>query len=94
VQAYFWREIGHDPSVARCDATVGPVTRAALLTLEAAATVDALFGPWEAQLEASLGRLAALQSSLEAQASRLRGLEIELALLTPGANRQPTADRA
>ena len=45
--------------------------------------VDAVVYPWEAELVASLERLLALQRGLEAQVSRLHGLERELARLQP-----------
>lgn len=52
--------------------------------LSAARTsVEAVVYPWEAELVASLERLLALQRGLEAQVSRLHGLERELARLQP-----------
>jgi hypothetical protein len=83
VQAYYRRESGHAARKARRELATGPVTRAALLVPEAAAAVDALFSPWELQLEAALERLTALQTTLDAQARRLSGLESELADLQP-----------
>ena len=72
----------------------GHAARAARLTQEAAAALEALFGPWEAQLETALDELAALQRSLEAQAGRLNGLESELARIAPGGHRARVADVA
>jgi hypothetical protein len=86
VQAYYRREAGHGARKIRRELVAGPVTRAALLVPDAAATVDALFNPWEVQLEAALERLAALQVTLDAQARRLSGLETELADLQPVAD--------
>jgi hypothetical protein len=69
----------------------GPATRAAVLTREAAEAVDALFGPWEEQLEASVRWLSALQDRLDAEARRLSGLESELARFAPtGLTGSPT----
>jgi hypothetical protein len=72
-------------------ATDGPIVRAVALTREAAEAVDALFGPWEAQLEASVRRLSALQSRLDTQARRLSGLETELARLEHAAWMTPSS---
>jgi len=83
VQTHYRRESNHVARKARRELAVGPVSRAALLVPEAAAAVDALFSPWELQLEAALERLAALQTTLDAQAHRLSGLESELADLQP-----------
>ncbi|HLH24172.1 MAG TPA: hypothetical protein VK066_16745 [Chloroflexota bacterium] len=83
MQAHYRRETGYAARKARRELASGPVTRAALLVPEAAAAVDALFSPWELQLEAALERLAALQTTLDAQARRLSGLETELADLQP-----------
>lgn len=83
VQASYRRELGRSARKTSRDLVSGPVTRAALLVPEAAAAVDALFNPWEVQLEAALQRLAALQMTLDAQARRLSGLENELAELAP-----------
>jgi hypothetical protein len=70
----------------------GPAARAVRLTRDVGEAFEALFGPWETQLEASLRRLAALQARLDAQARRLRGLESELASLAPaGAAWSPPA---
>ena len=86
MQASYTREAGHGVRKSRRDRVAGPVTRAALLVPEAAAAVDAVFSPWELQLEAALERLAALQVTLDAQARRLSGLESELAGLQPVAS--------
>ena len=83
MQAYYRREAGHGARKSRRELVTSPVTRAALLVPEAAAAVDALFSPWELQLEAALERLAALQVTLDAQARRLSGLETDLAELQP-----------
>ena len=83
MQAYYRRETGHGARKSRRERVTGPVTHAALLVPEAAAAVDALFSPWELQLEAALERLAALEGTLDAQARRLSGLETELAGLQP-----------
>ena len=64
------------------EAADGPAARAVGLTRDVGDAFEALFGPWETQLEASLRRLAALQARLDAQARRLRGLESELASVT------------
>ncbi len=79
MQAYLGRDTGRSARKSRRELMTGPVTRAALLVPEAAAAVDALFNPWEVQLEVALERLAALQITLDAQARRLSGLESELA---------------
>jgi hypothetical protein len=71
-------------------ATDGPIVRAVALTREAAEAVDALFGPWEVQLEASVRRLSALQTRLDTEARRLSGLETELARLGHAAWMTPT----
>ncbi len=65
------------------EAADGPAVRAARLSREVGDAFEALFGPWEAQLEASLRRLAALQARLDAEARRLSGLERELARARP-----------
>ena len=72
----------------------GPAAYAAGLTQQAAEAVEALFGPWEAQLETALDELAALQRSLQAQARRLTGLERELAQIAPDRGRECVADVA
>ena len=86
MQAYLARGAGRTARQTRRDLMTGPVTRAALLVPEAAAAVDALFNPWEVQLEAALERLTALQVTLDAQSRRLSGLESELAELQPAAD--------
>ena len=86
MQAYYAREAGHGARKSRRERVTGPVTRAALLVPEAAAAVDAVFTPWEIQLEAALERLAALQTTLYAQARRLGGLETDLAAIQPVAS--------
>ncbi len=69
-----------DPAVSE-----GPATRATRLSRDVSEAFEALFGPWEAQLEASLRRLSALRARLDAQAGHLSGLERELASLRPAA---------
>jgi hypothetical protein len=86
MQAYYTREASHGMRKARRERVTSPVTRAALLVPEAAAAVDAIFTPWEIQLEAAMERLAALQATLNAQARRLSGLESELAEIQPVAS--------
>lgn len=85
MQAYYRRESGYAARQGRRELATGPVTRAALLVPEAAAAVDALFRPWESQLEVALEHLTALQTALDVQARRLSGLESELADLQPTA---------
>jgi hypothetical protein len=83
MQAVSWGESGAEGRTLSAEALESQVGRAAVLSREAAAAVEALFGPWEAQLEASVRRLSALQTRLDAQARRLSGLETELASLSP-----------
>jgi hypothetical protein len=63
----------------------GPAMRADRVSRDVGDAFEALFGPWEAQLEASLRRLSALRARLDAQAGHLSGLERELARLRPAA---------
>jgi hypothetical protein len=81
MQATTWREVDAAAFSGFAAPADGPIARAVALTHEAADAVDALFGPWEAQLEASVRRLSALQTRLDAEARRLMGLESELARL-------------
>ena len=71
MQAISW---GHSEVRAAPDrlGTDGPATRVALLSHEAAEAVDALFGPWEQQLEASVRRLSALGRDLPFASNRTR----------------------
>ena len=85
MQVTGWAEVSAGPRTGRHEVAVGPVARAAAVSREAAEAVEALFGLWEVQLEASLHRLSSLQGRLDAQARRLSGLESELASLRPAA---------